>query len=86
VSFRITTVSAFLAVDEKDEEGIIGMQVAGGSWVPFVMADETRLNQLRPHAENIARQSGRKIKLVRFSMREDLETISPQVPSGDRSH
>lgn len=74
MSFRITEIHAFLAVGDDDEEGIIGAHTAMG-WVPFVAADKTRLNILRPHAENIAKDTGKKVKLVRFSVREDLEEI-----------
>ena len=74
--FRIETISAFVSVDELDEEGIIG-ELVRGQWMPFIAADEDRLRSLRPRAELLARASGRPVRLVRFSVREDLETIEP---------
>jgi hypothetical protein len=74
MSFRIEAIHAFVAVGEDDEEGIIGMNM-GGSWMPFIAADLTRLEGLRPSAEAIAATTGRQVRLVRFTTRQDLEVI-----------
>lgn len=74
MSFRIEAIHAFIAVDGDDEEGIIGQRM-GDSWLPFIAADIQRLEQLRPIAEAIAEATGQEVRLVRFSVREDLEVI-----------
>jgi hypothetical protein len=74
--FRIGAIHAYVSVGEDDQEGIIGENI-GGSWLPFIAADEHRLIQLRPIAERIAKASGRPVRLVRFSVREDIEVIEP---------
>ncbi len=44
---------------------------------PLVCADKARVDSLRAKARMIARESGNKIMLVRFSVREEIEVIEP---------
>jgi hypothetical protein len=79
-NFRIQTLTAYVAIDPADNsEGIIGQLmpdgVGGMSWMPFIGADEDRIRSMRPMAERLARDLAREVKLVRFSTREDVETI-----------
>lgn len=72
---RIDEVYAFVSVDEKGE-GIIGqtVQLRGDIvFMPFVCADKARMESLKPLAKEIAKESGRKIKLIRLSVREEIE-------------
>lgn len=72
---RINEVYAFISEDTgPDDEGIIGA-VFGGQWMPFVCGDKARVDSLRPHAEKIAELTGKKVKLVKFAVRTDVETI-----------
>lgn len=48
-----------------------------GSLVPLIAADEARLNSLIPVAQQIAKESGKSIKLIKMSQRTDLMTIGP---------
>lgn len=74
--FRITSIHAFISVDPEDgDEGVIAQQMWDGSWMPLIAADETRLEILRPVAQAIAWRTEREVKLVRFSVREDIETL-----------
>lgn len=75
--FRIETVVAFVAHDGDDDEGIMGFLQPDGTWMPMIAADEERIRRLRPIAEDQAKATGQQVKLVRFSQREDLETIDP---------
>jgi SepF-like predicted cell division protein (DUF552 family) len=78
-NFRITTIQAFIALDPEDNsEGIIGMMMPNGQWMPLIAADPDRLKDLRPLAENMAEQTHKEIKLIRLSVREDLEIIKPK--------
>jgi len=78
---KITDMYAFIVEDTgPDDEGVIGIQSMEGEsgeriWLPLVGADMARVNSLKPIAEGIGRQIGKKVTLVHFSNREDLEVI-----------
>lgn len=74
--FRVTQLHAFLSVGEDGEEGVPAFQL-GGSWMPLVAADATRLEQLRPLAQRIADETGRELTLAKFTVRMNVETIKP---------
>lgn len=72
--FRVLTLHAFLCRDNPDnDEGLVAIQV-GGVWFPLIAADERRLEDLRPKAQEIAAQEGKRIELVRFVRGQVLET------------
>lgn len=68
----IKRIWCFVA-ENSDGEGLVGMQV-NGSWMPFVCADELRVQQLKPHAEAIAQKSGITVKLIMFDSRTEIES------------
>ena len=78
---RIEEMYAFIAEDSgPDDEGVIAIQSGPGDdgmrlWLPLVGADMARVDSLRPVALGIGRQAGTKVKLVRFTNRQDLETL-----------
>lgn len=79
---RITEIFAFIAEDEgPDDEGVAAwvspFPPLGGTWVPLVGADMERAESLKPYAKLIATAMGKRIRLVRFSVREELEVIEP---------
>jgi hypothetical protein len=72
---KITELWIFASSD-KDGEGIIGetFNVMGqATFMPFVCADKARMESLKPLAKRIAKESGKKVKLVRLSVREEIE-------------
>ena len=72
---KIKEMFAFVAENEgPDDEGIIGALV-GTVMLPLVGADEATINRLKPIAKRVAEQSGKKIKLLRFTHREDLGDV-----------
>jgi hypothetical protein len=74
---RIDEVWLFISVDETGE-GVCGAPLAGpGSLVPLIAADEARLKSLIPIARQVARASGKQVKLIKLSQRTELLTISP---------
>lgn len=75
--FRITTLTAFIAIDPKDDsEGIVGYtNPFTGAAEPLIGADDARIMQQRPIAEDIAKGAGIEVKLARFTVREDIDTI-----------
>lgn len=78
VGFVIGAVWAFVAVHDDGDEGIIGAAIGpGGSMMPFVAADKARVDDLRPLAVEMAKLTGKRVRLVRFDTRTDEEVIEP---------
>ena len=73
MKLRLDEVFLFVAENEEGE-GLIG-HLVGNQWIPFVCADRVRLETLRPMAEAIGRDSKKKIKLIKFTTRTELEVI-----------
>jgi hypothetical protein len=78
--YRISTLTAFIAVDPKDDsEGIVAFtNVETGASEPLIGADDARIMQLRPMAEASATVLGIEVRLVRFTVRENIDTINPK--------
>jgi len=71
----IEEMFAFVAEDSgPDDEGIVAMQV-GDVMVPMVGADMARVESLRPIVRAISAQTGKNIKLLHFTQREDLGDV-----------
>lgn len=72
---KITEIYVFVAeVTGPDDEGVVAMK-AGDVWLPLVGADRARVDSLRPIAQDMAQASGKPIRLLRFTVREELETL-----------
>lgn len=72
---RIKEMFAFITEENgPGDEGLIGIAM-NGQWMPFVGADMERANALKPLARSIGEATHKKIKLVRFSVREELEEL-----------
>jgi len=74
---RIDELFAFTAIDSDGTEGVTAFLTIDETILPMVAADRARVDSLRPIAQDIARQRGVTIRLVRFSVREVLEEIKP---------
>jgi len=76
---KIEEVWAYVSEDHnEDMEDIIGREFnmfGKEVFMPFVCADQEIIKQLRPFAEEIANLSNKKIKLIKFSVRTEVETI-----------
>jgi hypothetical protein len=72
---RIEKIWAFRSVDDDGDEGVCGF-LANGKWMPVVAADEKRLEDLRMFAQELANVSGRTIRQVCFTVREDEEVLT----------
>lgn len=63
---------AFVSIDpDSQAEVIVGMR-EDGNWQPLVVADREHTEQLKPVARRIAHDTGRAVKLIRFTEREEL--------------
>jgi hypothetical protein len=74
---KIEEMYAFVAEENgPEDEGIIGL--SAGKWIlPLVGADMDRVTALRPYAQDIANRTGKKIKLIHFTNRVEMEEICP---------
>jgi hypothetical protein len=74
---RIDEVYLFVSSDETGE-GVCAAPLLGpGTVVPLVAADKARMESLLPWARKLARASGKKIKLIKFTTRDELMEIIP---------
>jgi hypothetical protein len=51
--------------------------MGGLGMVPLIAADPARVESLKPIAAHIAKVSGKPVRLVKFTSREDVEVFSP---------
>lgn len=72
---RINQLWAVLSSDETGE-GVCAIPF-GGTMLPLIAADEARLESFLPIAHQIATESGKKVKIVRFTVREEIMEIEP---------
>ena len=73
-TFVIENVWVFVSRDEEGNEGVIAAPV-GDTLMPFVAADPKRIESLRPMAQHLAKMTKKKIHLVKFSQRTEIEEI-----------
>lgn len=73
----ITELYAFIATEAPGDEGVPAMSI-GDKVYPLFGADVQRVDQLRMYAQAISNHTGTTITLAKFSVREELETITPQ--------
>lgn len=76
LGFEIGAVYAVVAVHADGDEGVAAM-LQGSTWVPLLAADPARLASIVEAARVLARRHGQKLRVVKFSTRELVETIHP---------
>lgn len=72
---NIDELYVFIGKDATGNEGIPAFHMRD-MMMPMVCADQARVDALRGIAEQMAQETGIEIKLVRFTNREELETIA----------
>jgi hypothetical protein len=76
---KITECYLFVACDTgPDDEGIAAFLAKSDMWLPMVAADKSRVDSLRGMAQRVANESGDVVRLIRFSVREELEVFEPR--------
>ena len=71
---KIEKVFVFIATDKDvDDEGVVAVRM-GEYFLPLVAADQARVDSLRSQAVQVARATGKRVHLVEFSQRRDLES------------
>jgi len=75
MSFKIETITAFIAIDkESGDEGVIGLPVPGSHTLslPAIAADWDRAKDLYPHVKRYCHQFGVEFKVIRMHGRTDV--------------
>lgn len=75
--YRIDSLFAFTCVDSDGTEGVCAAQMPGLGTVPLMGADLAMVAKLRPLAQKVATQTGRKVVLSHYSVRTDQEVLEP---------
>lgn len=73
---RVQTFYAVLAIDPDGDESVPAF-LKDGMMMPLVGSDLARVESLKGAAQEIATITGRVLTLVKFSMREDLQSFTP---------
>jgi hypothetical protein len=72
----IEEMFAFISYDKDgNDEGVCAFHGGYGVWMPMVGADMARVESLKPIAKILAKESGKNIKLCKFSSRTVIEEI-----------
>lgn len=73
---KIEELFVWVSVDENGNEGVCATLVAG-IMMPLIAADKAMLVKIRPLALRVKQQATgrRKVRLIRFTKREELETL-----------
>lgn len=79
---RITELYAFIVTEAPGEEGVPAIRLNDNMVYPLFGADQARVDSLRKMAQELSNTTGMTMKLARFSVREELEEITPQGRGG----
>lgn len=71
----IDQIFAFVSVDAEGKEGICGMPLNGANWAMVTSKPET-VELMRKAAREISKRTGKPVRLMRFTQREIVETIT----------
>ncbi len=72
----LTYLYAFVAVDEKGNEGICAFNIPSVGWTPLITGDEKNLPTLEKAAQHLKGLTEKRIKLLKFTTREDMREIT----------
>lgn len=75
-SRRVDELYAWMMEEPDGSEGLVGASIGPrGSIIPLVGGDLKRMRSLRRFAETHREATGRPVRLLRFSRRDDLEEL-----------
>jgi hypothetical protein len=72
---KITEIWAVVSVDPADGNEGVAAATVSGMMLPLIAADEKRLAMILPIAEHIKASTGLKLKLIKFTTREEVREI-----------
>ena len=75
---KIENLYCLFSQEEADGEGIIAKKEFlprsnDSVWVPFICSDDELLDDMKREAANVSSKQKIKVKLVKFTVREELE-------------
>lgn len=74
----IEELYAFITLTENGDEGIVScLDLSKQAYAPMIATDATRVDSLRPVAQDIANRTGKRIVLRRFHLTQDVEYLTP---------
>ncbi len=73
--FKIKAIHVFLSTDSEGNEGVISIR-KGNAWYPLIGADEERLKSMMEMAKKLNRITEQEMLLVRFTVRENIASIT----------
>lgn len=77
--FRVSKVRVFLTdLPEDGGEGVVAMPTPQGL-IPLVAMDDKQFEAFKDMAQQMANESGKSIRAVEFTSREDLHTFEKQL-------
>lgn len=71
MNFKITTITAFIAVAPDGDEGIIGTRM-NDVWMPLICGDLVRVEQMYPLAKAACKHDGKTFKVVQWQSGKDI--------------
>lgn len=74
-STRITEIYAYISVDLEGNEAFCAFARANGVTLPMITADPAKLEEFEPVAKNLARINHKPVRLVKFSIEEEIRQI-----------
>lgn len=75
---KITEMYAYVVTQPDGGEGIPAFAGPEGVLMPMVAADKERFDCLRPIAQNIANMTGQELRLLKFSVIEQIDVVRSQ--------
>jgi len=73
---KVLSMFAFLVVDDDGTEGVPSIETPIGH-MPMMGADLARMAVFKPIAQRWARENGKPVRLVHFSVRTEQEVYEP---------
>lgn len=77
LGFRITEILVAVAVHADGDEAVPAMLLPNGHWYPLIAADPERAEFIRSEAKKLSKFGNKSIKLVRFTVRTEIEVFHP---------
>jgi hypothetical protein len=74
---KIEEIWAYVAEEKPGDEGVCAASTPMG-WMPLVGADKERIQSLKHVAQTVADSSGCSIRLVKFTVRTNVDVIVPR--------
>lgn len=75
----IETITAFVGVDEKGEESLLMMRDPEGQVYPMITSNDVNIEYMISGSQQLVDERGMEIRIVRFSNRELVQTLTKTV-------